>query len=73
MPKPSVQWPHFFELPAFNLADNQTENTMNRRRILGLSVITALALLPGSVMAQQKSLKEPSESLNAFQVEGRFA
>jgi hypothetical protein len=33
---------------------------MDRRRILGLSMITAmgLALLPGSALAQQKSLKE---------------
>ena len=33
---------------------------MNRRHILSLSVITALglALLPGSAVAQQKSLKE---------------
>ena len=33
---------------------------MNRRNIFGLSVIAALglALLPGSALAQQKSLKE---------------
>jgi hypothetical protein len=31
---------------------------MNRRHILSLSVITALAVLPGSAVAQQKTLKE---------------
>jgi Lipocalin-like domain len=38
----------------------EEETTMDRRHILGLSMITAmgLALLPGSALAQQKSLKE---------------
>jgi len=36
------------------------ENTMNRRHILSLSMIAAfgLALLPGSALAQQKSIKD---------------
>jgi Lipocalin-like domain len=43
-----------------SFANNAKENTMNRRNILGIAAMTGLGLsvLSGSVVAQQKPLKE---------------
>jgi hypothetical protein len=43
-----------------NFQTTKSENTMNRRNILSVSAMTVagLALLPGSAISQQKSLKE---------------
>jgi hypothetical protein len=58
---------------AMSVANSPEENVMNRRSILGIAAMMALGLsvLSGSVVAQQKSLKDQLIGTEASRVGAR--